>query len=317
LTSAANRKSNWFHQPVLVEQSARFLITRLDGVYVDMTCGGGGHLEHFTGILSRAALLVGIDRDPEAVIAARETLKRAPQRIEIINSAFDRIDEIMRSLGVGAVDGFLFDLGLSSHQVDSPQRGFSFMSDGPLDMRMNPESGLTAESVVNDYSEKELAAIFSTYGEEKRARQAARAVCTRRMKGRITTTAGLKETLVPVLSARYRNASLARLFQALRIEVNGELDQLKAVLPRVLELLALGGRIVLISYHSLEDRIVKRFLSAEARGCVCPKDVPVCICGHKSTVRILTKRVVKPSPEEVKRNVRARSARLRAAEKIA
>ncbi|UCD93632.1 MAG: 16S rRNA (cytosine(1402)-N(4))-methyltransferase RsmH [Candidatus Zixiibacteriota bacterium] len=306
-----------FHKPVLVEQSARFLITRLDGVYVDMTCGGGGHLEHFTRLLARAALLVGIDRDPEAVYVARETLGQAPQKIEIVNSSFDRIDEIMRGLGIATADGFLFDLGLSSRQIDSPERGFSFMHDGPLDMRMDRKSDLTAEKVVNDYSEKELAAIFTEYGEERRARQAARAVCVRRKDARITTTGMLTATVAPVLSPRYRNASLARLFQALRIEVNGELDQLREALPRVLERLAVGGRAVVISYHSLEDRIVKRFLSAEARGCTCPKDIPVCVCGGKPTVRVLTKRVVKPSPDEVKENVRARSARLRAAEKIA
>jgi 16S rRNA (cytosine1402-N4)-methyltransferase len=280
-----------------------------------MTCGGGGHLKRFTSLLSKTAMLIGIDRDPEAVIVARETLGQAPQKIEIVNSTFDRIDKIMSDLGIGTADGFLFDLGLSSNQVDSPERGFSFMHDGPLDMRMNPKDELTAEKIVNDYSEEELAGIFAEYGEERRAKQAARAVCTRRRKERITTTGMLAEAVTPVLSARFRNASLARLFQALRIEVNGELDQLKEALPRVLDRLAVGGRAVVISYHSLEDRIVKRFLSAEARGCTCPKDIPVCVCGRKPTVRILTKRVIKPSPEEVKENVRARSARLRAAEK--
>jgi len=295
---------------------ARFLITRGDGCYLDLTCGGGGHLKYLSGILSREAMLIGIDRDPEAIAAAREKLGRPQQNLKFINSTFGRLSEVMEELGIKQVDGILFDLGVSSHQIDSPRRGFSFMHDGPLDMRMGDDV-LNAETVVNTYSEKELALIFRKYGEERAASRAARVICRARQEKRIDSTERLREVLSPVLPPGSRNASLARLFQAIRIEVNRELEQLEKVLPLSLEYLAVGGRLVVISYHSLEDRMVKRFLAEKAKGCVCPKEFPVCVCGRKPEVKVLTKKVVKPSDEEIKNNSRARSARMRAAEKIA
>ncbi|HDL04801.1 MAG TPA: 16S rRNA (cytosine(1402)-N(4))-methyltransferase RsmH [candidate division Zixibacteria bacterium] len=295
---------------------ARFLITRGDGCYLDLTCGGGGHLKYLSGILSREAMLIGIDRDPEAIAAAREKLGRPQQNLKFINSTFGRLSEVMEELGIKQVDGILFDLGVSSHQIDSPRRGFSFMHDGPLDMRMGDDV-LNAETVVNTYSEKELALIFRKYGEERAASRAARVICRARQEKRIDSTERLREVLSPVLPPGSRNASLARLFQAIRIEVNRELEQLEKVLPLSLEYLAIGGRLVVISYHSLEDRMVKRFLAEKAKGCVCPKEFPVCVCGRKPEVKVLTKKVVKPSDEEIKNNSRARSARMRAAEKIA
>ena len=295
---------------------ARFLITRGDGCYLDLTCGGGGHLKYLSGILSREAMLIGIDRDPEAIAAAREKLGRPQQNLKFINSTFGRLSEVMEELGIKQVDGILFDLGVSSHQIDSPRRGFSFMHDGPLDMRMGDDV-LNAETVVNTYSEKELALIFRKYGEERAASRAARVICRARQEKRIDSTERLREVLSPVLPPGSRNASLARLFQAIRIEVNRELEQLEKVLPLSLEYLAVGGRLVVISYHSLEDRLVKRFLAEKAKGCVCPKEFPVCVCGRKPEVKVLTKKVVKPSDEEIKNNSRARSARMRAAEKIA
>ncbi len=295
---------------------ARFLITRGDGCYLDLTCGGGGHLKYLSGILSREAILIGIDRDPEAIAAAREKLGRPQQNLKFINSTFGRLSEVMEELGIKQVDGILFDLGVSSHQIDSPRRGFSFMHDGPLDMRMGDDV-LNAETVVNTYSEKELALIFRKYGEERAASRAARVICRARQEKRIDSTERLREVLSPVLPPGSRNASLARLFQAIRIEVNRELEQLEKVLPLSLEYLAIGGRLVVISYHSLEDRMVKRFLAEKAKGCVCPKEFPVCVCGRKPEVKVLTKKVVKPSDEEIKNNSRARSARMRAAEKIA
>lgn len=295
---------------------ARFLITRGDGCYLDLTCGGGGHLKYLSGILSREAMLIGIDRDPEAIAAAREKLGRPQQNLKFINSTFGRLSEVMEELGIKQVDGILFDLGVSSHQIDSPRRGFSFIHDGPLDMRMGDDV-LNAETVVNTYSEKELALIFRKYGEERAASRAARVICRARQEKRIDSTERLREVLSPVLPPGSRNASLARLFQAIRIEVNRELEQLEKVLPLSLEYLAVGGRLVVISYHSLEDRMVKRFLAEKAKGCVCPKEFPVCVCGRKPEVKVLTKKVVKPSDEEIKNNSRARSARMRAAEKIA
>jgi len=302
---------------VLVEETARYLITRNDGVYLDLTCGGGGHLKYIASLLSEKALLVGIDRDPVAVTESKEALSRLPQKSEVINIVFDRFDEALLSIGISKVDGVFLDAGLSSHQIDSPHRGFSFTQDGPLDMRMGPDSRISAEIIVNDYTVERLAAIFREYGEEKRSFAAARAICSERKKGRITTTGMLREILIPVLSPKYRNASLARIFQAIRIEVNEELEQLKRVMPKALEYLATGGHIVVISYHSLEDRIVKRFLSEKALGCTCPPDFPVCVCGKKPSVKLLTKKAVRPGDDEMEANTRSRSAKLRAAEKIA
>jgi len=261
--------------------------------------------------------LTGIDRDPEAVAEARSNLGQLPQKINIVNSTFERFDEVIGELGIKQVDGILFDLGISSHQVDAARRGFSFMQDGPLDMRMGFDDILSAETVINEYSEKELATIFRKYGEERYSARAAGAIGRARANERIVNTRRLREILSPVLPPKTRNASLARLFQAVRIEVNRELEQLEKVLPLSLEYLAEGGRLVVISYHSLEDRLVKRFLAAKAKGCTCPDSFPVCVCGHKPEVKILTRKVVKPTDDEIKNNSRARSAKLRAAEKIA
>lgn len=274
-------------------------------------------MRFLSDILSRKAALVGIDQDPEAVAATKKRLKLAPQKVDVINSPFIRFSAVLEDLGLKEVDGILLDLGLSSHQIDSPERGFSFMFDGPLDMRMDPDCKLTAEDVINNYPKEKLASIFKKYGEEKRGSRAAAVVCEQRKKRKIKTTSMLREVLEPVLSGRYLNASLARIFQAIRIEVNGELSQLREVLPVTLRYLATGGRLVVISYHSLEDRIVKRFMVENVRGCTCPKEFPVCVCGRKPLVRLIRRKVVRPSSEEIRENRRARSARLRVAEKIA
>ncbi len=317
MTSTARKKSNSFHDPVMVDEVAKFLITRRDGLYIDLTLGGGGHLKHISKILSNRAVLVGVDRDPEAVAFSEKILKGLPQKIKIINSNFDRLETVMEEIGSRTIDGALIDQGLSSHQVDSPHRGFSYMHDGPLDMRMGPDCEMTAEDIINDYSKERLTLLFRKYGEEKRARQAASAICTYRQKERISTTNQLRKVLEPVLSPKYMSASLARTFQAVRIEVNQELSKLEKVLPQALSFLCSGGHLVVISYHSLEDRIVKRFFSSEAKGCICPDEFPVCVCGRKPSVKLLTRRVVKPSGDEMKKNSRARSAKLRAVEKIA
>lgn len=300
----------------MVDEVANFLITRRDGLYVDLTLGGGGHLKHISGILSDKAVLVGVDRDPEAVAVAGKNLKRLPQKTKIINNTFDRLEMVMSELGSRKIDGILMDLGLSSHQVDSPGRGFSYMQNGPLDMRMGPDCEMTAEDIINDYSQEQLTLLFRKYGEEKRAGRAAAAVCKYRQEKRISTTALLRKVLEPILSPKYMSASLARIFQAVRIEVNRELTQLERVLPKALFFLGAGGRMVVISYHSLEDRVVKRFFAGEAKGCTCPNEFPVCVCGRTPSVKLLTKRVVKPSQDEAKKNSRARSAKLRAVEKI-
>jgi 16S rRNA (cytosine1402-N4)-methyltransferase len=291
------------------------MVTRPDGVYCDLTCGGGGHLEYASQVLSSQALLIGIDRDSEAIAATGARLASIAQNLKLVEAEFGRFDEILADLGLKRVDGILLDLGVSSHQLDSPDRGFAYMSDGPLDMRMGIRGGLTAEQVINNYSQEELTALFRKYGEEKRASRAAAAICRERTKGKIETTRRLREILEPVFSKKEIYRSLARIFQAIRIEVNGELDQLREVLPKALDCLAVGGHLVVISYHSLEDRMVKRFMAEKAKGCICPPNFPVCVCGRQPELKILTKKAMKSSLEEIRENGRAKSARLRAAEK--
>jgi 16S rRNA (cytosine1402-N4)-methyltransferase len=226
------------------------------------------------------------------------------------------LEQVAEVLQGEAVDGFLIDLGASSHQFDSAQRGFSFMHDGPLDMRMGAECRLTAEELINSYSRQELAAVFRKFGELRQSAAAAKAICAAREKERIDSTGKLRRVLTTVFSGKDVNSLLARAYQAIRIEINGELEQLLNVLPGALDYLSPGGRLVVISYHSLEDRIVKRSFNQWARGCICPPGLPACVCGKKPSIRLLTKKAVKASPEEIKNNSRARSARLRAAEKI-
>jgi 16S rRNA (cytosine1402-N4)-methyltransferase len=317
LTSTEIKESNFFHRPAMADEVLRFLINDRNGVYFDLTVGGGGHLRFISEVLSEQALLIGVDRDPEAVTEAKRNLNRASQKVQLVNRTFDELGRIAEDLAIREIDGILMDLGISSHQIDSPQRGFSFSSSGPLDMRMGGSSstGLTAEVIVNEYSETNLLLLFRKYGESKYARRVAAAICKARRGGRITTTSRLTEVVESVLPAR-STAALAALYQALRIEINRELDQLTEVLPQAVNLLKKNGRMVVISYHSLEDRIVKRFFAREAKGCICPPEIPVCVCEHKPTVRILTKKVIKPSADEIKENRRVRSARLRAVEKV-
>lgn len=292
-------------------------MTRRDGVYLDLTCGGGGHLKQISEALSAGAVLVGVDRDPDAVAATREYLKSVPQTLTVVQDNFGRLDEVMETLGLNRVDGVFLDLGISSFQIDTAARGFSFMQDGPLDMRMDKSGPLMAEQVINEYPVEELVSLFRKYGEEKRSYQAARAIGRAREESRIETTGQLRQTLEPVLSPRNLNASLARIFQALRIVVNAELQQLEEVLPKAVDYLEVGGHLVVISYHSLEDRIVKHFIADRVKGCICPPEFPVCVCGIKPSLKALTRHPVKPSEEEIMSNSRAKSARLRAAEKIA
>lgn len=316
MTHPNGRSSAPFHRPVMLDEVVSYLITSRDGVYFDLTCGGGGHLLGLSGQLSGKARLIGLDRDPEAIEATRENLKSIKQKITLINNTFTRLDDVLSDLGLTRVDGFLFDLGISSHQIDAPGRGFSFMVDGPLDMRMGIGSARSAAEIINNWSEKELAALFRNYGEEKRAVPAARAIVAARQKERLTTTGQLRRILEPVLSGKHLNASLARIFQAIRIEVNDELGQLGRALALTVEYLVPGGRVVVISYHSLEDRLVKRYFAAEARGCVCPPKTPICVCGKKPSLEILTRKVVVPTEAEADENPRATSAKLRAAQKL-
>lgn len=306
--------TSFHHIPVLLKESLENLIVKPNGTYVDATLGGGGHAK---AILEAApnVRLIGIDRDAEAIEAARAELKAFGDRVEFVHSNFSRLNTISE-LRNSKLDGMLFDLGLSSHQIDSGRRGFSFQTDAPLDMRMDSSMKISAKDIVNDSSPEELEKIIREYGEERYYRRVARAIAKARPLVSTLELADVIRRSIPGTSPVNKTKSVARVFQAFRIAVNGELESLKSALNDAIDLLAPKGRIVVISYHSLEDRIVKDFFKLAATGCVCPPKQPVCTCGHKKTVRIITKKPITPYPEETLRNPRARSAKLRAAEKL-
>ncbi|MDI6738865.1 MAG: 16S rRNA (cytosine(1402)-N(4))-methyltransferase RsmH [Candidatus Edwardsbacteria bacterium] len=306
--------SNGFvHIPVLLHQSVEFLGVRSGGIYADTTVGGGGHSLDILLKNGPDGRLIGFDRDPQALEAARRRLADFGDRALLVKANFSETGAHLENLA-GRIDGILFDLGVSSPQIDKPGRGFSFMADGPLDMRMG-DTALTASDVVNGYDQPRLAGIFKAYGEEREAGRIVRAIARQRADTPITTTgqlAGIIRSTRPAVP----NKTLARIFQALRIEVNDELNSLRRALEMAPDLLAKRGRIVVISYHSLEDRIVKEFFKRKAGGCTCPPDLPVCACGGKpGSLRILTPKPVLPDLAEQRDNPRSRSAKLRAAEK--
>ncbi len=301
----------------MVNEIVSFLTLQKDGSYIDLTAGLGGHLKAFSENLSQDAKLFGTDRDRAAVKIAKQNLSDCPQQIVIAEAPYSTIDKILPELSVSSFDGILLDLGLSSLQIDDAARGFSFKEDGPLDMRFDPQlSGRTAGDLLNESSEKELTEIFFSYGEEKQARRIAKAIVMERQKGVMETTKQLKQIIDSVIFPPYQKKTLARIFQSLRIALNGELDELKTVLPKLVPLLNQSGRLAVLSYHSLEDRIVKRFFRQMHKGCVCPPDFAVCVCGIEPSLKILTKKALIPTSEEIEANPRARSAKLRVAEKI-
>jgi 16S rRNA (cytosine1402-N4)-methyltransferase len=306
------------HVPVLLSESIEALDPRPGGVYIDATLGGGGHAEEVLQVSSPGGILLGIDVDPAALDAARLRLARFGNRVVTVESYFDRIGSIAREKGFERVQGILIDLGVSSLQLDTPQRGFSFQDEGPLDMRLGPSARRTAADLVRVLSPDELQLIFQEYGEERFAGRIARRIVSERARRPIETTAQLAAIVAAAKpeAARERIHPATRVFQALRIAVNEELIRLSAALPQAVDLLGEGGRIVIISFHSLEDRIVKHFFRQEARDCVCPPEVPVCGCGHTARLRLLSARPISPKEEEIASNPRARSARLRAAERI-
>lgn len=305
-----------FHEPVLREKVVEFLFTDSDGVYIDATVGGGGHAEAIADRLSRRGRLIGLDRDPAALKAARKRLRGYGKRVKLEHGNFRDLVQILDRLNIGEIAGVLFDFGISSHQIDTPERGFSFDAEGALDMRMNPQQKLTAREIVNTYSVRQLTYIFRNFGEERRSRPIAQRIVRRREKAPIETTQQLKEIIGGVTPYRHRVKTFARIFQALRIAVNDELQNLRKALDASVSRLKPGGRLVGISYHSLEDRIVKQFFKQESPRCVCPPESPVCICGEPGRLLVLTGRPVRPPKDEVDANPRSRSARLRAAERL-
>ncbi|HEY57476.1 MAG TPA: 16S rRNA (cytosine(1402)-N(4))-methyltransferase RsmH [Anaerolineae bacterium] len=302
------------HLPVLYQRVLEALQPRPGGWYVDGTVGAGGHAEGVLEASSPDGHLLGLDVDPQALALARERLARFGDRVVLRKASYTTLLAQWRALGWPPVDGVLLDLGVSSMQLDTPERGFSFRFDAPLDMRFDPEQPLTAADLVNTLSEEALADLLWRYGEERRARRVARAIVAHRP---IRTTGQLAEIVARVTSSGRRGMHPAtRTFQALRIAVNRELEHVEQVLPQAVGILRPGGRLVVIAFHSLEDRIVKQFMRRESRDCLCPPEQPVCTCGHRATLRLLRPFPIKADEEEVARNSRARSARMRVAEKV-
>ncbi len=306
-----------YHTPVLLKEAVTQLALRRGGLYVDCTVGGGGHAREILRACGPEGQLVGLDWDEEAIPQARERLSEWGARVQLVRANYVELERVLMSLGVTTVDGVLFDLGVSSRQFDAPERGFSFQREGPLDMRMSRQLGATARDVLRTASLEELARIFRIYGEEKRARAIARKIVSEREHAPVETTTQLAQLVERVLGPKRRAIHPAtRVFQALRIAVNHELDNLKRGLEAATKFLKSGGRLAVISFHSLEDRIVKQYFAEQSSGCICPPDLPACVCGRQPVLRVVTRKPLTPGEAEIRANPRARSAKLRVAEKI-
>ena len=306
------------HTSILLAESVDFLITDKNGIYVDCTMGGAGHSSAFAAQLEAGGLLIGIDQDDDAIAAGSERLlNKFTCKTAVAKSNFENFSQVLESMGIDEIDGIFFDLGVSSYQLDTPERGFSYMHDGPLDMRMNKEASLDAEYIVNHYKEEELADIIHRYGEERWSKRIAQFIVAARKEKPLTTTFELVDVIKKAIpkGARLDGPHPAkRTFQAIRIEVNNELGILADTMERAVNRLKSGGRIGVITFHSLEDRIIKQTFAKLAKGCTCPPQLPVCVCGKKPLLR-KTGNIV-PSKAEVEENPRSRSARLRYAIKI-
>ena len=306
------------HYSVLLQESVDALNIRPDGIYVDGTLGMGGHSEQIAKRLTTGRL-IAIDRDRSALERAGERLKPYAERITFVHGNFRDLPELLHDRGVEQADGMLFDLGVSSPQLDEAERGFSYMTDAPLDMRMDTSESLTAWFVVNKWPEEKLKQILFTYGEERYAPRIAAAIVQRRTASPIDTTGELVEVIrgaMPAAALREKQHPAKRSFQAIRIAVNDELSSISELMDNAAELLAPGGRLAVISFHSLEDRIVKNAIAARERGCTCPRDFPVCTCGFKQTLKSITRKPILPSQRELDENPRSRSAKLRVAERV-
>ncbi len=310
---------NFSHTSVLLFECIEALNIRDGYTYVDCTTGGGGHSLEIAKRMGKNSRLICFDRDKNAIAAATERLKDYLDRIIFINDNFSSLGNVLKELKVDNLGGVLADLGCSSHQFDVPERGFSYMHDAKLDMRMDTDSPLSAYKVVNEYSENELKRIIYDYGEERFAPRIASAICKRRNDSPIETTAELVDVIKQAIPAAARVDGphpAKRTFQAIRIEVNGELDSINPVITAAASNMVEGGRIAIISFHSLEDRIVKQSYKELSKGCTCPRDFPVCVCGNKPIIKEISKKPILPSEEELNNNPRSRSAKLRVAEKI-
>ena len=310
--------TEFHHISVLLKESIEALNIRPQGVYLDGTLGGAGHSAEIARRLSTGTL-IGVDRDPKALAAAEERLAPWRDRVKLVHSNFRELDRILDSLGIPAVDGILLDLGVSSPQLDEADRGFSYMADAPLDMRMDPSDPLTAYEVVNSWPQEELRRILFAYGEERYAPLIAAAIVRRREQAPIESTLALVDVIrgaMPQKALREKQHPAKRSFQAIRIAVNDELGAVDSVMGQAIRRLKPGGRLAVITFHSLEDRIVKNAMAEAAKGCTCPPEFPVCVCGKKPTVRLIARKPITAGEEELEANPRARSAKLRVCEKI-
>ena len=311
-------KIEFNHVSVLLNECIENLNIKPDGIYVDGTMGGAGHSLEIVKKLSRKGMLIGIDRDEEALAVAEERLKNF-NNVKYVHDNHDNIDEIIKNLNIKGVDGILLDLGVSSYQIDEKTRGFTYMDDGPLDMRMDKSQKLTAEYIVNNYKEQDLARIIFEYGEEKFSRKIARNICEYRKNKKIETTGELVKIIEKSIPGKFREKNshpAKRTFQAIRIEVNNEIEPLYNTVKNSITALNSKGRLCVITFHSLEDRMVKKaFIDAEGK-CTCPKDLPYCVCGNVSLGKIITKKPILPTEKEMQENSRSRSAKLRVFEKI-
>ncbi|MBR2733234.1 MAG: 16S rRNA (cytosine(1402)-N(4))-methyltransferase RsmH [Selenomonadaceae bacterium] len=304
------------HTSVMLNEAVDALAAKSNGTYLDCTLGGGGHAKAIGERLTADGKLIGLDRDDDAIQAATATLAKLTCHVTTVHANFSELDKILDDLHVDELDGAIFDLGVSSHQIDTVERGFSYMKDSPLDMRMDRRQPLTARDVINRCDENHLAKIFRDYGEERFARRAANAICRARKIAPIDTTGALVKIIEQAVPHTKNGGHPAkRIFQAIRIEVNRELEILADALKKVVARLKIGGRLAVITFHSLEDRIVKETLKTLAQGCICPKNFPVCVCNHHATIKILGKART-PTQAEIQRNGRASSAKLRVAVKI-
>lgn len=311
-------KIEFNHVSVLLNECIENLNIKPDGIYVDGTMGGAGHSLEIVKKLSEKGMLIGIDRDEEALAVAKERLKEFGN-VKYVHDNHDNIDEIIKNLNIKGVDGILLDLGVSSYQIDEKTRGFTYMDDGPLDMRMDKSQKLTAEYIVNNYKEQDLARIIFEYGEEKFSRKIARNICEYRKNKKIETTGELVKIIEKSIPGKFREKNshpAKRTFQAIRIEVNNEIEPLYNTIKNSITALNSKGRLCVITFHSLEDRMVKKaYVDAEGK-CTCPKDLPYCVCGNVRLGKIITKKPILPTEKEMQENSRSRSAKLRVFEKI-
>lgn len=307
------------HISVLLDETIEGLAIKPDGIYVDGTMGGAGHGYEVCKRLGPGGRYIGIDRDEAAIAAGRKRLAEFEDKVSIVRGNYSSASEILKELNIEKVDGIMLDLGVSSHQLDVAERGFSYMADAPLDMRMDKRQERTAYDIVNDYSERELARIIKEYGEDKFAQNIAKHIVAMRQKKPIETTGELNEAIraaIPMKIQKTLGHPSKRTFQAIRIELNEELEELRTALESMIDLLKPGGRFCIITFHSLEDRMVKTMFKKEESPCTCPPEFPVCVCGKKPRVKIITKKPILPSETEQEENSRARSAKLRVLERI-